>query len=107
MIFQIYSVLIDGNFVGFIRFDDAALIEKRLRYAKVSVGDSRVPYVSEIVLVKRSPDPINIQGQYPGLYIFTDPARLIRPIRNLKLNRTEYIGRNFSVYEIFAYFIIN
>lgn len=55
---------------------------------------SQVAPTTEIVLV-----PITGKGgQYPGLYIFTTPTRLYRPVRNLALQETEYIGTFEQVY---------
>lgn len=27
--------------------------------------------------------PLSLGGAYPGLYLFTNPARFVRPVRNL------------------------
>ncbi|VDM58705.1 unnamed protein product [Angiostrongylus costaricensis] len=93
-----YSVLFDGRFLGYIPIRKAASIEKQLRCVKTNVKDSRVPYVAEISLIRHSPDIKNIQTQYPGLYIFSDPARLIRPVRNLVTDSVEYVGTFEQVY---------
>lgn len=90
---QMYPVLLDGRFVGYVPRSKAAYVEKQLRAVKVDRNDRRVPYVSEIALVRHSSDPVNIQTQYPGLCIMTDPARMIRPVKNLAANATEFIGR--------------
>ncbi|RYY68332.1 hypothetical protein EON63_24915, partial [archaeon] len=31
-------------------------------------------------------------GAYPGLYIFTSPCRVVRPVYNLQLQCVEYVG---------------
>ena len=31
-------------------------------------------------------------GQYPGLFIFTGPTRMVRPVRNVGFDKTEMIG---------------
>jgi len=41
----------------------------------------------EICLVKPSHG-----GQYPGLFLFTTPARMMRPVINLAMDKVEYIG---------------
>ncbi|MCP9260235.1 DNA-directed RNA polymerase subunit beta [Dirofilaria immitis] len=92
-----YPVLIDGKFVGHIPQSQASYIEQQLRFLKV-LDDVRVPSCAEIILVERSIDPINILVQYPGLYIFTEPARLIRPVKYLPSNRIEFIGTFEQVY---------
>lgn len=50
----------------------------------------------EIVLI-----PKGSHGRYtlyPGLFLFSTPARLIRPVLNLISNTTEYIGTFEQVY---------
>ena len=32
------------------------------------------------------------QGQFPGLFLFSNPARMVRPVINLATNVTEMIG---------------
>lgn len=61
----------------------ALLAERRLREIKISALNEALPCTAEIILIPHSPDPANIQTQYPGLYVFTDPGRLIRPVTNL------------------------
>lgn len=80
--------------MGYILQSQASYIERKLRFLKVS-DDARVPSCAEIILIEKSIDPVNILVQYPGLYIFTEPARLIRPVRYLPSNRVEYIGKIF------------
>ncbi|KAK6107321.1 RNA polymerase Rpb2 domain 6 family protein [Brugia pahangi] len=94
---SMYPVLVDGKFVGYISQSEASHIERQLRFLKVS-DDVRLPSCAEIILVQKSIDPINILVQYPGLYIFTEPARLIRPVRYLPSNRIEFIGTFEQVY---------
>uniref|UniRef100_A0A0K0EYJ3 DNA-directed RNA polymerase subunit beta n=1 Tax=Strongyloides venezuelensis TaxID=75913 RepID=A0A0K0EYJ3_STRVS len=93
-----YPVLLDGIFMGFIEKALAPIIERKLREIKVNKEDDRVPYNSEITLVRSSTDPQNIATQYPGLYIFTEPARMIRPVKNLLWNEIEFVGTFEQVY---------
>lgn len=37
-------------------------------------------------------------GQYPGLFLFVGPARMMRPIHNLIANKIEFIGSFEQVY---------
>lgn len=48
----------------------------------------------EIVLVPKK----NVPSQYPGLYLFTGPARMMRPVKNLSVNKVELIGTFEQVY---------
>uniref|UniRef100_A0A0K0DSU1 DNA-directed RNA polymerase subunit beta n=1 Tax=Strongyloides stercoralis TaxID=6248 RepID=A0A0K0DSU1_STRER len=93
-----YPVLLDGIFIGFIDKSFAPNVERKLRSVKVNRDDDRVPYNAEITLIKASTDPQNIATQYPGLYIFTEPGRLIRPVKNLLWNEVEFIGTFEQVY---------
>uniref|UniRef100_A0A1I7VF12 DNA-directed RNA polymerase subunit beta n=1 Tax=Loa loa TaxID=7209 RepID=A0A1I7VF12_LOALO len=92
-----YPVLVDGKFVGHISQSQASYVEQQLRVLKVS-DDIRVPSCAEIILVEKSIDPINILVQYPGLYIFTEPGHLIRPVKYLPSDRVEFIGTFEQVY---------
>jgi DNA-directed RNA polymerase I subunit RPA2 len=50
----------------------------------------------EIVLI-----PKEVHGQYtiyPGLFLFSTPARMIRPVMNLITKTTEYVGTLEQVY---------
>ena len=42
----------------------------------------------EVCLIEKT----KYSGQYPGLFLFTEPARMIRPVTNLRVNKTEYVG---------------
>lgn len=48
----------------------------------------------EIALVPKKTVP----AQYPGLYLFTSPARMMRPIMNLAAKNVEYIGTFEQIY---------
>lgn len=48
----------------------------------------------EIVLVPKK----ETNSQYPGLFLFTGPGRLIRPVKNIALNKIELIGTFEQVY---------
>uniref|UniRef100_A0A183BY36 DNA-directed RNA polymerase n=1 Tax=Globodera pallida TaxID=36090 RepID=A0A183BY36_GLOPA len=65
---------------------------------KVASHDERVPTMTELTLIKQSPDPESIQTQYPGLYIYSGLGRLMRPVRNLLFNQIEQIGIFEQVY---------
>lgn len=101
--FKMFPVLIDGKFVGFVPRQQAPYVERQLRFLKVS-NDMRVPFCTEIILVRNSTDPVNILTQYPGLYIFTEPARFIRPVTYLPSNRTEFIGKDYLLYLFLFHF---
>uniref|UniRef100_A0A914CW68 DNA-directed RNA polymerase n=1 Tax=Acrobeloides nanus TaxID=290746 RepID=A0A914CW68_9BILA len=88
---DLYPVFVDGNFVGYIPIAKAAMAERHLRVLKVGPTKA-IPSDTEIVLIRHSSDPANVLTQFPGLYLFTDPGRLIRPVKNLAFDQTEWIG---------------
>lgn len=48
----------------------------------------------EIVLVPKK----KVAAQYPGVYLFTGPARMMRPVKNLALDQIELLGTFEQVY---------
>ena len=89
---QLLYVLLDGRIVGTATAKMAAKIASQLRILKAK-GLENVPAILEIGYVPPIKD-----GQFPGLYLFTTPARMMRPVRNLATNTTEMIGSFEQVY---------
>ena len=85
-------VLIDGVVVGGLSSSRAAEIVKQLRLLKVTggVGDvsTRLDPTTELAYIPYSA----LGGAYPGLYIFTEPGRMIRPTLQLQTRKVEWIG---------------
>eukprot|EP00931_Biecheleriopsis_adriatica_P118111 TRINITY_DN93574_c0_g1_i1.p1 TRINITY_DN93574_c0_g1~~TRINITY_DN93574_c0_g1_i1.p1 ORF type:complete len:1268 (-),score=228.21 TRINITY_DN93574_c0_g1_i1:51-3854(-) len=77
-------ILIDGLPIGYIEKTKLAFAEQVLRKLKVK---GKIPSDTEIVSVTRRWGKL-----FPGLFIFTGPGRLIRPVRDLKTGKTEWIG---------------
>ncbi|XP_060606086.1 DNA-directed RNA polymerase I subunit RPA2-like, partial [Ruditapes philippinarum] len=90
---ECYTVMLDGRIVGYVSENMAPQVEQKLRVMKVK-GLHKVPPTMEICLVKKT----EYASQYPGLYLFTTPARMVRPVRNLALNEIEMIGTFEQVY---------
>ncbi|XP_052246155.1 DNA-directed RNA polymerase I subunit RPA2-like [Dreissena polymorpha] len=88
-----YIVMLDGKMVGYVACAAAERVSDNLRRMKV-MGLNKVPSTMEICLVKSTP----YASQYPGLYLFTTPARMLRPVRNLGLQEVEMIGTFEQVY---------
>ncbi|KAL4221906.1 DNA-directed RNA polymerase I subunit RPA2 [Mactra antiquata] len=88
-----YTVVLDGKIIGYVRDDKATEVEQKLRTMKVK-GLHEVPPSMEICLVKKT----KFASQYPGLFLFTNPARMVRPVMNLALNAVEMIGTFEQVY---------
>ena len=79
-------VVLDGCIVGFCAFRDARTIADSLRYWKVQ-GTHGVPRELEIGFI-----PLQKHGQFPGIYISSQPARMIRPVTYLPLDKLDYVG---------------
>ncbi|KAL3319114.1 DNA-directed RNA polymerase I subunit RPA2 [Cichlidogyrus casuarinus] len=76
---SVLPVLLDGCLVGWCPDSiQARILEDKLRTMKLS-EHPLLPYHAEICFVP----PTEVASQYPGLFIFTGSARLIRPVYNL------------------------
>ncbi len=91
------AVLLDGRPVGFVRLELAAKIAEELRVMKTTGGGNRqpsgfkgerVPSTLEIGLVP----PTEKASQFPGLFLFSTPSRMVRPVYNLATSAVELIG---------------
>lgn len=91
-------VLIDGIVIGGVHNEKVANIVAQLRVLKITggLGDSKYQLdpTMEIALIPK----FDLTGAYPGLYIFTSPGRMVRPVLHLKEKRIEYIGPMEQVY---------
>lgn len=79
-------VQLDGRILGFCSPKQAHVIGDSLRYWKVG-GNHSVPKELEVGYI-----PNAAGGQYPGVYIFSQAARMIRPVKYLPLDKHDYIG---------------
>lgn len=89
----VFHVLLNGKIMGYVLQSDSSRMSDKLRMLKVSSTDLRVPKLTEICLI-----PPKSRGQFPGLFIFTGAARMMRPVWNLAANSVEYIGSLEQVY---------
>lgn len=89
---ECYEVQVDGKPIGWIEDESVESVVFALRQIKV-VGE-RIPATTEIVHVPRK----KTKGQYPGLFIFTGPARMMRPLISLATGKIEYVGTFEQVY---------
>ena len=87
-----YSVMLDGKLIGLIENNIIARVTDKLRILKIK--GEEIPHTLEIALVPKK----NVPAQYPGLYLFTNPARMMRPVMNLAAKKIEYIGTFEQVY---------
>lgn len=87
---RLFVVALEGKLLGHIRQADATKIVDNLRQSKI---EGKLPEMMEIAYI-----PYKKKGQFPGLYLFVGPSRLMRPVRNLALNKIEFIGSLEQVY---------
>ncbi|KAJ2900304.1 hypothetical protein IWW38_000563 [Coemansia aciculifera] len=87
---RLLGVQLDGRIVGFCSEHVAARIAQSLRVMKLA---GSLPFSLEIGLVRPSHG-----GQLPGLYLFTTPARFIRPVTHLDTQQVDHIGSFEQVY---------
>jgi DNA-directed RNA polymerase I subunit RPA2 len=79
-------VQLDGKILGWCTPKQALAIADSLRYWKVE-GSHKVPKELEIGYF-----PISRGGQYPGIYMASSPARMVRPVKYLPLDMEDYVG---------------
>ena len=89
----VFHVILNGKLLGYVLQSDSSRLADKLRMLKVNNADMRVPQLTEICLI-----PAKSRGQFPGLFIFTGAARMMRPVWNLAANSVEYIGTLEQVY---------
>ncbi|KOC65372.1 DNA-directed RNA polymerase I subunit RPA2 [Habropoda laboriosa] len=87
-----YVVMLDGKLIGLIDDSIIARVTDKLRLLKIE--GEEIPCTMEIVWVPKK----NVPAQYPGLYLFTSPARMMRPVMNLAAKKVEYIGTFEQIY---------
>ncbi|KAI5797927.1 hypothetical protein DFH27DRAFT_515102 [Peziza echinospora] len=79
-------VQIDGCIVGWCSPKQAKLVSDTLRFWKVE-GTHDIPLDLEIGYV-----PVSNGGQYPGIYLFGQQARMLRPVKYLPLDKVDQVG---------------
>ena len=80
------NVQLDGRVIGWCSASQSRIIADTLRLWKVS-GERDVPIELEIGLI-----PLSKGGQYPGLFLFSQQARMIRPVKYLPLDKLDFVG---------------
>ena len=79
-------VQLDGRIMGFCSPKQARVIGDSIRYWKVG-GSHHVPIELEVGYI-----PSSKGGQYPGIYMFSQAARMIRPVKYLPLDQQDFVG---------------
>ena len=88
-------VAIDGEVIGGISGKIAAYVTAQLRLLKIKKGAEgvyRLDPTTELAYFPPRPHGSPGGGAYPGLYIFTQPSRMIRQVMHLDTRLPEWIG---------------
>lgn len=86
------AVLLDGRIVGWCTPKTGEKVAKALKYWRAN-REKGISLDLEIVHV-----PSSYGGEYPGLYIFSTPARMMRPVKCLANGKLDMIGTFEQVY---------
>lgn len=89
---EMMTIQLDGKVIGWGDVNIVLRIAKMLREFKV-MGLHRVPLELEIGYV-----PPSIGGQYPGLFLFSTPARMLRGVKHLTSGKRDLVGPFEQVY---------
>lgn len=79
-------VLLDGKLLGWCTPKESKRIADTLRFWKVE-GSHNVPKKLEIGYV-----PPSKGGSYPGIFMSSSPARMVRPVKYLPLDQEDFVG---------------
>lgn len=86
-----FVVMHEGRILGRIADQHSSRFVDKLRILKVR--GEKVPSTLEIAFVPRTQN-----GQYPGIFLFSAPARMMRPVYNLAARAVELVGTFEQVY---------
>ncbi|KAL6447618.1 hypothetical protein ACFW04_000064 [Cataglyphis niger] len=87
-----YNVMLDGKMIGLIEDKIINKVVHRLRLLKIK--GQEIPTTLEIALVPKK----KVSAQYPGLFLFTSAARMMRPVINLAVQEIEFLGTFEQIY---------
>ncbi|KAJ3116756.1 hypothetical protein HK100_000981 [Physocladia obscura] len=88
----VLSVQLDGKCIGYATAATCRRVADTLRYWKVR-SENNVPLDLEIGYV-----PPSNGGQYPGLFLFSTAARMMRPVEYLPTKQVDMVGSFEQVY---------
>ncbi|KAF4123006.1 hypothetical protein GMORB2_6554 [Geosmithia morbida] len=83
---EFVPVVLDGRLLGFCTPKEAVRISDCLRHWKVE-GTHGVPLHLEVGYV-----PPSHGGSYPGIFMASTPARMVRPVKYLPLQEEDFVG---------------
>ncbi|KAK0734012.1 RNA polymerase-like protein [Lasiosphaeria miniovina] len=85
-------VMLDGKIVGWCSPQRSQMMADTLRYWKTD-GRHGIPQQLEIGFV-----PLSKGGTYPGIYMSSTPARMVRPVKYLALGKEDFVGPHEQPY---------
>lgn len=85
-------VQLDGRIIGYCSHKEAKIISDTIRFWKVE-GSHGIPRDLEVGYV-----PSSSGGQYPGIFMFSQQARMVRPAKYLPLDQEDWVGPFEQVY---------
>ncbi len=71
-----FPVVVDGKWIGLLPPNQIVKVAEILRHMKATKTSADLPEYLEVVSV-----PVSNGGLYPGLYLYSGPARMMRPVR--------------------------
>ena len=74
-----HCVLLDGRLIGYASTSHLITAVKHLRRMK---GNGIIPHHMEVVFISETSE----KGLFPGLFLFTTPSRLVRPVYRIEEN---------------------
>ncbi|KAF5097595.1 hypothetical protein D0Z00_002353 [Geotrichum galactomycetum] len=86
-------VQLDGKIIGWCSHENAIRVADTLRFWKVDSPKYKIPLDLEIGYV-----PPSRNGQYPGIFLFSGEARMLRPVKYLPLGKEDWVGPFEQVY---------
>ena len=79
-------IMLDGKILGWCSPKESKRIADTFRHWKVE-GDHGIPIELEIGYV-----PPSKGGSYPGIYMASQPSRMVRPVKYLPLEQEDFVG---------------
>eukprot|EP00762_Andalucia_godoyi_P006323 ANDGO_05931.mRNA.1 DNA-directed RNA polymerase I subunit rpa2 len=92
---QMIPVLLDGRLLGHIDHRIAKVFVDSLRFLKCLRQNPEIPDWLEIAYI---PQVAEGSGPFAGIYLFSSPARMMRPVRNMAADAVEWIGTLEQIY---------
>ena len=90
-----YVVVLDGILIGYINNSLINSFIESIRKCKI-YSERNIPQKLELAFIPRTSE--NLSFQYPGVFLFNCPARMVRKIHNLCYNKEEYVGPLEQIY---------